>query len=86
MKRRGFVKLCATAAAVVGANPDLLAQPGGQIKKYERVLLVDAEGAPITADALEVGESYVFDYPYTTTPCFLLNLGKPTARDTSLTT
>ena len=86
MKRRGFVKLCATAAAVVGANPDLLAQPGGQIKKYERVLLVDAEGAPIKADALEVGKSYVFDYPYTTTPCFLLNLGKPTARDTSLTT
>jgi len=86
VKRRGFVKLCATAAALVGANPDLLAQPGGQIKKYERVLLVDAEGAPIKADALEVGKSYVFDYPYTTTPCFLLDLGKPTARDTSLTT
>ena len=86
MKRRGFVKLCATAAAAVGANPDLLAQPGGQIKTYERVLLVDAEGTPVNADTLKVGESYVFNYPYTTTPCFLLNLGKPTARDTSLAT
>ena len=47
MKRRGFVKLCATAAASVGANADLLAQPGGQINTYERVLLVDAEGTPV---------------------------------------
>lgn len=86
MKRRGFVKLCATAAAAVGANPDLLAQPGGQIKEYERVLLVDAKGSPVRADDLQVGESYVFNYPYATTPCFLLNLGTATARDTSLTT
>ncbi len=86
MKRRGFVKLCATAAAAVGANPDLLAQTGGQIKEYERVLLVDAKGSPVRADDLQVGESYVFNYPYATTPCFLLNLGTATARDTSLTT
>ena len=86
MKRRGFVKLCATAAAAVGASPELIAQPGGQIKKYARVLLVDADGTPVNADTLTVGESYVFNYPYATTPCFLLNLGKPTARDTLLTT
>ena len=86
MKRRGFVKLCATTAAAVGANPDLVAQTGGQIKKYQRVLLVDGAGAPIKSGSLEVGESYVFNYPYATTPCFLLNLGKPTARETSLTT
>jgi arsenite oxidase small subunit len=86
MKRRGFVKLCATTAAAVGANPDLLARTGGQIKKYARVLLVDAAGTALTADTLKVGESYVFNYPYTTTPCFLLNLGKPTGRDVSLTT
>jgi Rieske Fe-S protein len=86
VKRRGFVKLCATAAAAVGANPDLLAQTGGQIKEYERVLLVDAKGSPVRADDLQVGESYVFNYPYATTPCFLLNLGTATARDTSLTT
>ena len=86
MKRRGFVKLCATAAAAVGANPELLAQPGGQIKEYERVLLVDTEGSPVRPDGLQAGESYVFHYPYATTPCFLLNLGAPTARGTSLTT
>jgi Rieske Fe-S protein len=86
MKRRGFVKLCASAAAAVGANPEVLAAAGGQIKKYERVLLVDLQGAPVTTDSLNVGESYIFNYPYATTPCFLLNLGKSTTRNTSLTT
>ena len=86
MKRRGFVKLCASAAAAIGANPGVLAAPAAKIKKYERVMLVGAGGTPIEAGTLMVGESYVFNYPYTTTPCFLLNLGEPTARDTPLTT
>jgi arsenite oxidase small subunit len=86
MRRRGFVKLCASAAAAVGANPNLMAQSDVRIKRYERVRLVDSKGTPITSDTLKVGESYVFNYPYATTPCFLLNLGKPTVRDASLTT
>jgi len=86
VKRRGFVKLCASAAAAVGASPELLAQAGGRIKTYERVQLVTPEGAPIGAESLQVGESYVFNYPYITTPCFLLNLGRPTLRDATLTT
>jgi arsenite oxidase small subunit len=86
MRRRGFVKLCAGAAAAVGAHPELMAQDDAQVKFYERVLLVDSLGKPITSKSLDVGESYVFNYPYATTPCFLLNLGKPTARDSALTT
>ena len=86
MKRRGFVKICATAAAAVGASPDLLARSGGPVRKYERVRLVTPEGDPISSDLVEVGKTYVFNYPYATTPCFLLNLGRPTAADTRLTT
>lgn len=86
MRRRGFVKLCATAAAAVGATPELLASPGSRVKRYERVQLVTPSGDPITSESLTVGESYVFNYPYATTPCFLLDLGRPTARDTRLTT
>ncbi len=86
MKRRGFVKLCASAAAAVGATPELLARSAGQIKPYERVQLVTPEGAPISTEWLRVGESYVFNYPYTTTPSFLLNLGRPTVREATLTT
>lgn len=26
---------------------------------------------------MSVGEAYVFNYPYVTTPCFIINLGKP---------
>ena len=86
MKRRGFVKICASAAAAVGANPQVLAQPAGVVRHYARVKLVDADGTPMTPADVAVGESYVFNYPYTTTPCFLLNLGKPTVRNVTLTT
>ncbi len=45
--------------------------------EHDRTLLVDPQGAPIQAGSLEVGECYVFHYPYSVTPCFLLNLGSP---------
>jgi len=86
MRRRGFVKICASAAAAVGAHPEVLAQTSGVVRHYSRVRLVDAEGVPLVPDDLQVGESYVFNYPYAVTPCFLLNLGKPTVRNVSLTT
>jgi Rieske Fe-S protein len=86
MKRRGFVKLCASAAAAIGANPKVLADALGQVKLYNRVLLVDRDGQAITPEWLTVGESYVFNYPYATTPCFLLDLGKPTTQNVSLET
>ena len=73
-------------AAAVGANPNLVAQAGEDFKRYERVRLVHSDGTPIQSAALKVGESYIFNYPYATTPCFLLNLGKPTAHDVPLTT
>ena len=86
MRRRGFVKLCASAAAVVGAHPEVLANSSGVVHHYARVELVDTNGTPLTATDIEVGQSYVFNYPYATTPCFLLNLGKPTVHDVALTT
>ena len=86
MRRRGFVKLCASAAALVGAHPEVLANASEIVHHYARVELVDTNGTPLTAADIEVGQSYVFNYPYATTPCFLLNLGKPTVRDVPLTT
>lgn len=83
--RRNFVRLCGAAAALIGASPALLAQSGTRLHRYERVKLVDDRERPITTATLKVGESYLFHYPYITTPCFLLNLGKPT-KETSLQT
>ncbi|UCH54468.1 MAG: hypothetical protein JSW09_09585 [Pseudomonadota bacterium] len=78
MNRRGFVRLCASALALIGASPSVLAQPDASARRYNRTRLVDDTGLPITAASLAVGENYLFHYPFLATPCFLLNLGKPT--------
>lgn len=77
LKRRGFVKICASAAVSVSASPSLLANQQSPVHRYNRVKLVDAQRRPIAPEALEEGANYVFNYPYVTTPCFLINLGKP---------
>lgn len=78
ISRRGFVRLCASALGLIGANPALLAQPDARLHRYQRVRLVDANDRPITAATLSVGENYLFHYPFVTTPCFLINLGRVT--------
>ncbi len=80
LSRRRFVRLCAAATALIGANPALLAQQNGPRRHYQRVKLVDERDRPVTAASLRVGESYLFHYPYVVTPCFLLNLGRATRR------
>jgi Rieske Fe-S protein len=78
MKRRGFVKLCAGAVAGISANPQLLANDQQQYHRYGRVALVEPDSkVAIDARSLEVGETYLFHYPYVSTPCFLINLGRP---------
>ncbi len=78
MKRRGFVKLCASAVAGITASPHLLARENQQYHRYGRVSLVDAHsGNAVDVASLEVGETYLFHYPYVSTPCFLVDLGKP---------
>lgn len=84
--RRSFVKLCASTVAMITSSPNLLARPNATLRSYQRVRLVDAFDRPIKVASLKEGESYLFHYPYISTPCFLLNLGKPTAQQTVLQT
>lgn len=86
VKRRTFFKLCASTAALVAASPQLLAQEGGTARRYHRATLVDEHHKPVRVGELEEGESYLFHYPFVSTPCFLLNLGKPATQQASLTT
>ena len=86
VERRCFVKLCAAAAVTAGANPALLAAAGATARLYERTALVDGDGTPVTARNLAVGRTYVFHYPYATTPCFLLDLGRPVRAAAELST
>lgn len=84
MQRRDFFKICAAGAAL-GA-PDLFAATDLKPRFYSRARLADERGRPLRAARLAVGENYIFHYPFEGTPCFLLNLGKPTVRDVQLKT
>lgn len=55
-------------------------------KSYTRTQLVDGNGRPLRAARLAAGENYVFHYPFEGTPCFLLNLGRPTVENVALKT
>ncbi|MGE5095152.1 MAG: (2Fe-2S)-binding protein [Betaproteobacteria bacterium] len=77
MKRRDFVQICAATAACTTLPAG--AAGNTQARLYHRVKLVDEKGQPIRVNALQVGANYVFDYPFSATPCFLLRLSRPTA-------
>lgn len=89
MDRRNFLKVVA-GATVVAINPSLIggklyAADGRLYVAYEKTQLLDAAGKPIKASSLEQEVNYVFNYPYASTPCILVNLPKPTQQDVELT-
>lgn len=75
MQRRRFVRLAAGLFALGTAPFVGRGSQAATLKAYQRVKLVDERGNGIKAAALEADESYLFFYPYVSTPCFLLNLG-----------
>ena len=75
MERRDFLRACATSLAASGV-PNALAQ-GTTARQYPRARLVDPQGKPLRASVLPPQKNLVFQYPFASTPCFLINLGKP---------
>jgi Rieske Fe-S protein len=85
MQRREFIKVCAAAAAsAAGPAPSLAAD--ARPRFYPRAMLVDASGAPLLAGSIPAGRNLIFHYPYASTPCFLLNLGRPARASAQLKT
>ena len=84
--RRSFLKLCASAGLVVAADPGRLARASGSLHAQPSARLVDSTGRPLRCSDLETGRSYVFQYPFVSTPCFLIDLGKPAQPGDELTT
>jgi len=76
MKRRDFVQICAASAAGA-ALPSASQGAPLNARSYARTRLVDERGDPLRIGSLAVGANYVFDYPYSATPCFLLRLDRP---------
>ena len=84
MERREFIKACAATCAL-GA-PEVLSAKDLKPHFYSRAQLVNERGQPLRTADLVTGRNYIFHYPFEATPCFLLNLGKPTVRDVQLKT
>jgi len=84
VERREFIKACAATCAVA-TSETLLAQDL-KPRFYSRVQLTNELGRLLRARDLVAGRNYIFHYPYEATPCFLLDLGKPTVRDVQLKT
>src|SRR5260370_13128476 len=75
MRRRDFVLACG-ASALTASLPATPADASPRF--YARARLVDPGGRPLRARALAANRNFIFHYPFAGTPCFLLNLGKPT--------
>lgn len=86
LSRRGFTKLCASALSLFATPARLFARTDSVVRRYGRVRLVDAFDTPLASGDLAEGENYIFHYPYITTPCFLINLGRPAPAGTELQT
>jgi arsenite oxidase small subunit len=84
MERREFIKACAATCAL--ATPDVLSAQNLKPRFYSRVQLVNDRGRPLRTAELVASRNYIFHYPFEATPCFLLNLGKPTISDVQLKT
>jgi arsenite oxidase small subunit len=83
MQRREFIKFCAASAAATG-SAGVAADAAPTF--YHRAQLVDAGGAPLKASRLPVDRNLIFLYPFASTPCFLLNLGRPAKASAHLAT
>ena len=67
------------AASVAGSAIPEVNAAGLSARMYKRAKLVDERRQPIRQADLKVGATYVFDYPFSATPCFLLRLDRPAA-------
>jgi arsenite oxidase small subunit len=74
---------CATSA-LAASLPGVAADASPRL--YSRARLVDPAGRPLQARSLPANRNFIFHYPFSGTPCFLLNLGKPTKPSASLKT
>ncbi|HXR56934.1 MAG TPA: (2Fe-2S)-binding protein [Casimicrobiaceae bacterium] len=73
MKRREFLGACSLLTGVASLAH---AQAGasGEQHAYARTRLIDIHGTPIRYASIASETNYVFQYPFASTPCFLLRL------------
>jgi arsenite oxidase small subunit len=86
MERRDFLKVCTAGAAAAGGLGGRALAADARPQFYQRAMLVDGRGQPLRTKAIPANRNLIFHYPYASTPCFLLNLGKPAKASAQLKT
>lgn len=86
--RRKFIEIFVAGTAVQASAQGTSGKSSAPLtaRKYDRVKLVDGDGKAVRATSLKANFSYVFNYPYASTPCFLLKLDKSAADKVPLKT
>jgi arsenite oxidase small subunit len=70
--RRDLMRQAACVAGAWLASRALPAVAAGEVRRYPHSLLVDSFGNPWQARRLKEGEAFLFNYPYTASPVFLI--------------
>jgi len=71
-RRRDLMRHAACVAGAWLASGALPAIAAGEVQSYARSLLVDVHGNPWPARALKTNEAFLFNYPYTASPVFIM--------------
>ncbi len=71
-RRRDLMRQAACVAGAWAACSALPVVAAGDVERHPRSLLVDSRGSPWLARQLKTGEAYLFNYPYTVSPVFLI--------------
>ena len=88
MQRREFIRFCAAGAAAGAAPVAAIVDAATDATPhfYARTQLIDSKGEPLRAGKVPAHRNLIFHYPNDTTPCFLLNLGRPVSAAARLRT
>jgi len=72
LRRRDLLRQAACVAGAWAASGALPVVVAGEVQRHPRSLLVDSHGSPWPASRLRKGEAFLFNYPYTASPVFLI--------------
>ena len=72
LRRRDLMRQAACVAGAWVASGALPVVVAGEVQRHPRSLLVDSHGSPWRARQLKAGEAFLFNYPYTVSPVFLM--------------
>jgi Rieske Fe-S protein len=76
VRRRDLMRQAACVAGAWAAAGALPVVAAGEAQAHPRSLLVDPKGSPWQARQLRKGEAFLFNYPYTASPVFLIDFGQ----------